>query len=348
MALAPPLIAGAFPVLKTNAMCDDWYHWAHLLGAPWLTCSAGPLGHHLSVMNCTILARHHPPGVLPWICGRCYNHSWNAMILYDNVVSRSPIGTPTGAAHGTIPASGTPWPPQPAGQAHRFHDFWTRLCSACEIIEQDRFEVAIANFVTPPAAVILAGQWDQPTNTCTCLKLIEWQVNLGPPPDPIGHGPVAAVPGACAQPPTLPYSGGTNLRRLCHVCHDGLYDELKAERDLNDEWLRTTSRSADGRLCLASAATKNRRDTLASSSHRACRCGADVDVPPHLAEVLLCMACSGLRCLVRKSNPGSRYNGLKARARRNVPTAPLAPQSRGTGNLTLGRPRNQFLDTHAQ
>lgn len=275
---------------------------------------------------------------------------------YDSVVKRSPIGTPNGLAHGTIPPSNWPWPPWPPvipGQTTRFTAFWTRLCSACERIEQDNFETAIANFTAGPAAVIAAGQWEQPLNTCTCLKQIGWQRNLTAlPPDaaapPVGPPIVGAVPGNCLHPPTGNYTGGPPPR-LCVDCHFNTYEQLRATRDLNDDWLRTTSRSADGKLCIASTATKNRRDAPASSSHRACRCGGDVDVPPHQAEVLLCMACSGLRCLIRKTAPLSRNSGTIVRARRTLANKPpLASQSRGIGDMSLGRVRNQFSDTHTQ
>lgn len=98
-----------------------------------------------------------------------------------------------------------------------------------------------------------------------------------------------------AQPPIRTTSGpprfGDEKEYLC-VEHDDLqaiFGANRDRRDANDMWLRETSRSASGKLCLASSRTKTRRDKPASSSHRACRCGGDADTKPYDAEVLLCM-----------------------------------------------------------
>lgn len=323
--------------------CQDWALWAPQI--PGYTCSTQP-PNRMGRQDCHLFGTSSHPGAFHMVCGSCYNLSWGVHVGdYDNIVSCSPIGTPTGAAHpaSNIPASNIAWPPLPAPGTSRFGAFWTRLCSACERIEQDKFEESIASFTgfmpapapgqTPPA-----DMWDYPRNTCGCLIKIGWPANLAAPPAPAA---------AAGQPPVLPVAFAAPWK-LCQNDHQTLVANLVREKNNNDMWLRNLSRTADGRLCLASAATKRRRDHPKSSSHRACRCGADVDTLPHQAKVLLCMGCNGLRCLIRRSAPASRYQNTPTRPRRNITKSGPGGTSRGIGDMTLGRETNQFYDTRAR
>ena len=286
--------------------CDDHAHWAGTIAGH--TCSIGPADSRMSRQNCAYFGRTLHAGLFHMVCGNCYNLSWAARGVYNDMVSCFPIGTPTGAADPAsgIAASGVAWPgPPPVPHMPRFTEFWTRLCSVCERIEQDKFEEAMATFIPgvfpPPAPgrTDPVHMWDYPLNTCGYLMQIGWPANVPVPPNP--PGPMAA-PGVIGQPAVAPVRIAAPFK-LCRTSHDITALNIGARKVLNDTWLRNLSRTADGRLCLASNRTKNRRDSPASSTHRACRCGADVDTMAHPPEVLQCMACQGLRCLIRKNDP---------------------------------------------
>ncbi|CZT23874.1 uncharacterized protein RCC_09589 [Ramularia collo-cygni] len=319
-------------------------------------------GVRWSQKQCTKCARLPTPQQHV-VCGFCYEFGRRLMDdWYQAIVTMSPLGQRSGAPM-RMPGPGvsarsrmiTPaWPAIPAAGANRFREFWTRLCVPCERLEQDNFERLISNHNANVATPLYApppdtlGMWDWPWNTCTCLKEFGWSDQIRQPPDTNDPPAVVRDP---AQPAIRITSGppvmGDEKEFLCidHGHLQAKFGDRRAQRNLNDKWLRETSRSASGKLCIASARTKARRDRPASSSHRACRCGGDADTKPYDAEVLLCMACEGLWCLVRKGTPGSKYQNMQTRAtRRNAPNPGVTSRSRNVGNMTLGRARENFTD----
>lgn len=196
--------------------------------------------------------------------------------------------------------------------------------------------------------------WNYPRNTCSCLKEFGWVGETRQPPNSnffniagiaphVRHGAQPALP--VTSGPPAPLRLGREKEYNCWECFAITMFLLLTERNRNDEWLRTTARAASGKLCIASARTKARRDTAASSSYRACRCGADVDTRVYEPEVLLCMGCEGIWILQQKNTPGSKYQSLRqdGRPRRTAPNS----VSRTTGDMRLRRPRENFSDERA-
>ncbi|KXT07244.1 hypothetical protein AC578_2422 [Pseudocercospora eumusae] len=303
------------------------------------------------------------------VCGQCYDITTglgNATSVYDALTKKSPEGRPDGNPMRAGDPSTRPWPtPVPEAGGPWFAGFWTRLCKPCERLEQEKFFWLIFDFnlglPSPPWA---REVWNYPFNLCTCVRAVGWP-GPGAPPVPPNHQPAqpaGAGAGAAAavsvQPPvdplTLPMgatgvfgAAGILKERYCMRDHGDVLNALLNAKRNNDDWLRTLGRTTDGRLCRASNATKRRRNRNNSSSYRACHCGGDADVHPHEAEVLLCMGCGNMRCLVEMGTAGSRYpRPLRSRRTRGQTTT-NGPQPRGAGSNALGRPRGNFVDNRA-
>lgn len=231
-----------------------------------------------------------------------------------------------------------PPPPRAGGGPPIFPEFWTRLCSVCERLEQAKFDVNI-NWPTINQPANAAEMWNRPWNTCTCRKKFG-NAGLLPHPRPplaIRDGPHRPPP-----PPALPPPQTNPSERYCLQHHRQIYDDLKFDKEANETWPEDISRSWDGKLVWPSQSTRNRR--AARGSFRACRCGADADVVNNTPEVTLCMACEGLWCHVRMGTAASRYR-IPVRLRRNAPRKVKGhtQRARGQGNVKLQRRERQEM-----
>jgi hypothetical protein len=223
------------------------------------------------------------------------------------------------------------------------------VLASSESIEQEKIDINIRRTQAAGGVVpnLFAATWDYPWNTCTCIKAIGW-------PGPALQPPT--LPGRHAgQPPLRPTTGARGRERNCigddpaNSCYDSVLNNLVARRDANDLWLQSISRPKAGVLCRASPSTKRARNKAKSSSHRACTCGGNAsDTQPHNAEVLMCMACEGLWCLIQRGTPGSKYQAPRRSPRRNAPSGGDALRNaRGVGDMRLGRPVAPYTDTRA-
>lgn len=324
MTFHPALPAGV------PALCDDRVNHGYV-GNCSSNLSAPPNQHWLRrACPYTGATNPHAAGVAHQTCGRCY----------DNSHGQAWLAGPAGAvASMTTVGPTNPWPPMVPGgpNAAMFPEFWTRLCSVCEQQEQERREPDLmlyalnGNTVNQPANAVQMWHW--PHSTCTCRKLLGGPGHLPP------AGPVLAIrdgPHPGAPPPTNP------SQRFCQAHLQNQFNELNTIKEANCDWLRTVSRSGDGKLCMAGQTTLNHRD--ADLSYRACRCGANVDTMAFPPEVVMCMACEGTWVMVRRGL-GSRY-GVRRRSGRKVPRrdAEIRSKPRGQGDQSLQRVREDFPD----
>lgn len=196
------------------------------------------------------------------ICTTCITATHAQGWVVANV-ARFTARSPPFAWYPPPPPALLPQPPWPG--------FWTRLCRECEKREQE-LNLARQHGVEPPAFTPAAHLAHLAVsghlNTCTCRD------NL---------------------------IGMHSRNRRCRPCHQAWTHNILARKDRNDKWLRGTDVRKDAKGWITTRAdAKTRMRRCAEGSWRACRCGASVNTG-RLPEVLMCMACEGLRHV---RNPG--------------------------------------------
>lgn len=145
--------------------------------------------------------------------------------------------------------------------------FLTRLCRTCEHREQQK----VYEFINNPGSALSVANQNAHRTTKSAVGAPAEQPRTGWSPQwPMKSCTCASF---LARTGPLPGAGGIFDDRWCWTHRAIAMDPLLARRDANDLWLRTTARDSQGRLCMASRKTMNKRNTVNVACFRACRCG---------------------------------------------------------------------------
>ncbi|UJO13854.1 hypothetical protein CLAFUW4_03715 [Fulvia fulva] len=291
-------------------------------------CSDRPGHSHWRKHYCTHINTYHDRNYR--VCGACSDNTDAQPWAQQGHIDIMQIGFPgnnpfTPPAPGA--AGGFPWP---AGTKGTWTGFLTRLCKQCECLEQQKLWEFVNQ--TPgqyyrnwrrnntPTYADWREPGDFPRNKCTCLFKL---------------GTTGPAPGL----------GGLEDPRMCIRHRMRRWNNIIANRDRNDRWLRSIAIDKNTQeLCTASPRRLSSRDCKSTQAYRACRCGSEVETPIQPAsavaggaEVWQCMGCENLVHVVDPGGPSSQYQGpydvdnLRETAER------ACKKSRSRGDVSLRR-----------